>query len=147
MTNTEREYSLWNKIEEYTAEEFKFLKKQIKSKNYKVSYGFYNKVSAKKKQIAVVFDTMPFQMRRTGVENNWEIFATRTITDYEIEEYINEYFRNSFKRFLVFYYSNVDRLIHDDEKLMAITPDSFIDQCRKKGYSGTFQLKLEYSNI
>lgn len=147
MNDTDKAYSLWNKFEEYTSEEFKFLKKYIRNQNYKVSYGFYNKVSAKKKQITVVLDTMPFQMRRTGVENNWEIITTRSITDQEIEEYINQYYRSSFKRFLVFYYNNVDRLIHDDKKLQAVTPDNFIDQCRKKGYSGTFQLKIEYNTI
>jgi hypothetical protein len=49
-----------------------------------------------------------------------------------------------YKRFLVFYYKNVDKLIFDDMRLNAETPNKFIEQCRKKGYSGTFQLKLEY---
>lgn len=146
MKDYERYYELWNKIEEYTVDEFKFLKSYIKSKNYKVNYAFYNKVSAKKKQIAVVFDSTP-SMRRSGVENNWEVICSRNITDKEIEEFINHYFRKSFKRFLVFYYNNVDRLIHDDTKLQAITPDVFIEKCRKKGYSGTFQLKIDYAII
>jgi hypothetical protein len=144
MNDWKTHFDLWNKTEEYTEEEFKFLKNYIQKQNYKVSYGFYNKVSAQKKQIAVIFDLIPSQMRRTGVENNWEIITTRQITDKEIEEFINHYFRNSFKRFLVFYYNNVDRLIHDDIRLEALTPDDFIEKCRKKGYSGTFQLKLEY---
>lgn len=135
---------LWNKKEDFSFDEFVFLKKYIKNKNFKVSYGFYNKISSKKTQIAIIFDLMPSQMRRTGVENNWEIISIRKMTDKEIEEFINFYFRNSFKRFLVFYYSNVDKLIYDDKRLGTATPESFIEQCRKKGYSGTFQLKLDY---
>lgn len=145
MKDSEKAYVLWNKEEEYSEEEFKFLKNYIRKQNFKVSYGFYNKISSKKKQIALIFDIIPSQMRRTGVENNWEIISTRQITEKEIEEYIIHYFRDSFKRFLVFYYNNVDRLIHDDNRLDAITPDNFIDQCRKKGYSGTYQLKMDYN--
>ena len=32
----------------------------------------------------------------------------------------------------------------EGKKLNAITPDNFIEQCRKNGYTGTFQLKLDY---
>jgi hypothetical protein len=145
MKDFQKYYQLWNKADEYSSDELKFLKSYIKNQNFKVSYGFYNKVSSKKMQIAVIFDLIPSQMRRTGVENNWEFICSRKITDKEIEEFINHYFRKSFKRFLVFYYNNVDKLIHDDKRLEAITPDDFIEQCRKKGYSGTFQLKLNYT--
>ncbi len=138
-----KHYNLWNKQEDYTEKEFSFLKSYIKKQNYKVNYGFYNKESSKKMQIAVIFDLIPNQMRRTGVENNWEIIESRNITDKEIEEFINLYFRSSFKRFLVFYYKNIDRLIYDDARLEAITPTKFIDECRKKGYSGSYQLKIE----
>lgn len=137
-------YSLWNKTEDYTDEEFNFLKKQIKSKKFTVTYGFYNKESSMKKQIAVIIDQMPFMNRRSGVENYWEYIVTRDMTTLEIEEYINFYFRKSYKRFIVHYYNNVDKLMYDDKKLNAATPNTFIEQCRDKGYSGTFQLKLDY---
>ena len=137
-------HNLWNKTEDYTDEEFNFLKKQIKSKKFTVTYGFYNKESSMKKQIAVIIDQMPFMNRRSGVENYWEYIVTRDMTTLEIEEYINFYFRKSYKRFIVYYYNNVDKLMYDDKKLNAVTPDTFIEQCRGKGYSGTFQLKLDY---
>ena len=136
-------YNLWNKIEDYTDEEFNFLKKQIKSKKFTVTYGFYNKESAIKKQIAVIIDQMPFMNRRSGVENYWEYIVTRDMTTLEIEEYINFYFRKSYKRFIVHYYNNVDKLMYDDKKLNAVTPNTFIEQCRDKGYSGTYQLKFD----
>jgi hypothetical protein len=145
MKAFERYYSLWNKKEEYTDEEFNFLKKYIKNKKFTVTYGFYNKESSQKKQIALIINTNPFMTRRTGFENNWQYIETREITSLEIEEYINFYLRSQYKRFLVFYYNNIDKLIHDDKKLNAITPDIFIEKCRKKGYSGTFQLKMDYN--
>jgi hypothetical protein len=145
MSDFKKYYDLWNKTEDYTDEEFNFLKKEIKNKKFTVTYGFYNKESSQKKQIALIINTDPFMTRRTGVESNWEYIETRDITNLEIEEYINFHFRKAYKRFLVFYYNNVDKLIHDDKKLNAVTPDNFIEKCRKKGYSGTFQLKLDYS--
>jgi len=145
LNSFEKYYFLWNKKTDYTVEEIEFLKLFIKKKKYTVSYGFYNKVSSQKKQIAVVFDLEPMKIKKGGVENNWEIIHKRPITAKEIEEFINQYFQASFKRFLVFYYNNVDRLIYDDKRLDAETPEKFIDECRRRGYSGTYQLKLDYS--
>lgn len=141
--NSVKHYELWNKIEQYSDDEFRFLKKYIKKKNYMIKYGFYNKESSIKKQIAVILDLEPNKNRKTGAENNWEIISSRSMTDKEIEEFIIHYFRNSYKRFLVFYYKNVDKLIYDDDKLNAETPIQFINQCRDRGYSGSFQLKIE----
>jgi hypothetical protein len=148
MTQELKQYfNLWNKEGEYSKEEISFLKSYIKKQNFKVNYGFYNKVSAKKMQIAVVFDLIPGQGRKTGVENNWEIIASRTITDKEVEEFIHHYFKASFKRFLVFYYKNIEKLIFDDNRLNANTPSNFIDECKKKGYSGDYQLKINYNSV
>ena len=145
--NAKREYDLWNKDIniDFEPEEFSFLKKRIKNKKFTVTYGFYNKVSAQKKQIALIINTDPFMTRRTGVENNWEYIHTRDITDLEIEEYINFHFRPSFKRFLVFYYRDMERLIVDDLKLKAITPPIFIKMCQDKGYAGKYQARLEFN--
>lgn len=145
--NAKRYYDLWNKDVniDFEPDEFYFLKKQIKNKKFTVTYGFYNKVSAQKKQIALIINTDPFMTRRTGVENNWEYIHTRDITDLEIEEFINFYFRSSYKRFLVFYYRDIERLIVDDKKLKAITPPEFISKCEDKGYAGKYQTRLEFN--
>lgn len=144
--DAERFYNLWNKqtTEDWTTEEFTFLKKQIRKKNYKVTYGFYNKISSKNKQIALIIDSTPLS-RKSGVENNWEYISSRKITDLEIEEYINFHFRSSYKRFLIFYYQNIERLISDDDKLKAITPPDFIKLCQERGYSGNYQTRFDFS--
>lgn len=141
--NKQKAFILWDKLDDYTDQEFSFLKKYFRNEKIVVKYGFYNKESSKGKQIAVIFDLIPSQNRRTGVENNWEIISERIATDLEIEEYINYYFRKSYKRFLVFYYKSIDKLIYDDSKLGVETPNEFKEICQKRNYTGTFQLKLE----
>ena len=144
--NAKREYDLWNKDIniDFEPEEFSFLKQRIKSKKFIVTYGFYNKASSQKKQIALIINTDPFMTRRTGVENNWDYVITRKMTDLEIEEYINFYFRSSYKRFLVFYYRDIERLIVDDKKLGGETPYEFIKQCESKGCKGKYQTRIEF---
>lgn len=142
-SNSKKYFDLWNKMEDYTDDEFKFLKKYIKNKNFKVHYGFYRKESSQGKQIALIIDTMA-NTRRTAVENNWDIIYTREMTVLEIEEYINFFFRQTMKRFWVYYYKTIDKLIEDDKILGAKTPDNFIEMCRKKGYSGPHQIKLRF---
>ena len=147
--NTKRCYELWNKNieEDFTSEEMILLKKEIKKKNFKVTYGFYNKVSSQKKQIALIVDNNPFSPRRCAAENNWQYIISRKMTDSEIEKYILFYFRSSYKRFLVFYYKDIERLIIDDSKLKAITPPVFIKMCQDKGYAGMYQTKLEFNAL
>ena len=81
--NTKRCYELWNKNieEDFTSEEMIFLKKEIKKKKFKITYGFYNKVSSKKKQIALIVNIEPFSPRRCAAENNWEYILSREMTD------------------------------------------------------------------
>lgn len=147
--NTKKLYELWNKTieEDFTSDEIIFLKKEIKKKNFKVSYGFYNKESSQKKQIALIVDKDPFSPRRCAAENNWTYITSRQITDSEIEEYILFYFRSSYKRFLVSYYKDVERLIIDDSKLKVITPPVFIKMCHDKGYAGSYQTRLEFNAL
>lgn len=145
--NLKKYYDLWQKDIniDFEPDEFNFLKKQIKRKKFTVTYGFYNKESAQKKQIALIINTDPFMTRRTGVENNWEYIHSRDMTDLEIEEYVNFYFRPSFKRFWVFYYRDIERLIIDDQKLKAVTPLIFIKMCQDKGYVGKYQTRIEFN--
>lgn len=147
--NTKKFYALWNKSieEDFTSDEMIFLKKEIKKKNFKVAYGFYNKVSSQKKQIALIVDKDPFSPRRCAAENNWTYIASREISDLEIQEYILFYFRNSYKRFLVFYYKDIERLIIDDSKLKIITPPVFIKMCQDKGFAGMYQTRLEFNAL
>jgi hypothetical protein len=63
-------YKLWDNQENLTEEQIQLVFKELKSKKIKVKYCFYQKESAQNKQLAVVYDLIPNQSRRTGVENN-----------------------------------------------------------------------------
>lgn len=136
-TNFEKEYELWNKPNniDFTEEEISFLKEYIKNQSYRVKYGFYSKKSSQGKQISVIFDLMPKLVRKSGASNNWEILYERELSDLEIMEYILFYFRSSYKRFIVFYYSNVERLVQDEIRLGVDTPLRFISECNRRGYN------------
>lgn len=143
-TNGKKAYALWNKPieEDFTEDEIKFLIKYIKEKKFKVKYGFYTKKSSVGKQIALIYDFIPNQPRKTGSENNWEIVTEREMSFREIKEHITFYYRSTYKRFLVFYYKGIEKLIFDDKRLESETPQSFINECHKRGYSNSFQLKF-----
>lgn len=125
---------LWNKPMglDFTEDEIEFLMGFLGQKGYRVKYGFYNKISAKGKYLTVLYDSMPNMNRRTGVENNWEFISERAITDAELREYIIFYYRASFKRFLVFYYADIDAVIATDIKLGAITPKDFVKSAERR---------------
>lgn len=146
MSEVAKIYDLWEKdmSEDFTDQERSFLKRYLKKQRYLVKYGFYTKVSLKGKQIAVIFDLEPYKNRKSGSENNWEVICQRQMTDVEIDEYITFYFRPSFKRFLVFYYKDLERLLLDDSKLAVETPYEFIKACEKRGYVGKYQTKIEF---
>jgi hypothetical protein len=137
-------YQLWNKQDDFTKEEIQLIFKELKSKKIKVKYCFYQKESAQKKQLAVIYDLIPNQSRRTGVENNWEVISTRLISDLELIDYIKNYFQSSYKRFLVFYYENIDKIIYLDKKFNVNTPENFIDESLKRDFKGSFQIKMTF---
>lgn len=146
MSDFKKAYELWNKNpkEDFSDSELAFLKNHLSKKKYKVKYGFYNRKSSKGKYISVIFDLMPLQNRKTGSENNWDVIAEREMTEGELNEFIIFHYRNSFKRFLVFYYKDLEKLLIDDIKLGAKTPYEFIKQCENKGYKGNYQSKIEF---
>ncbi len=133
----QRFQDLWNAglDREYTESEMKFLRIKIKLKGVIIKYGFYRKKSASGKQIAVIFDFAPQTARKSGAANNWDVLCEREITSEELDEFIVHYFPAQDRRFLVFYYRDIEHLLSDDQKLDAVTPPNFIDECRRRGYT------------
>lgn len=135
---------LYSKPKEYkfTPKEIKFIKKHLPKHSFRVKYALYNKKSSKGLQIAFIIDTMPYQSRKSGVENYWTYICDRPITNIEYDELIENYGMNN-RRFKVWYYKHIEMLILEDKKYNVETPADFIKICKDKGYTGDFQLKME----
>lgn len=146
MSEYKKAYALWHKDpnEDFTDAEIIFLRKHLLKKKFNVKYGFYNRESSKGKYIALIFDLAPYIGRKSGAENNWTIISERNMTIKELDEFIIFHYRKSFKRFLVFYYKDLERLLIDDSKLEAKTPYEFIKECENKGYVGKYQTRIEF---
>lgn len=126
-------FELWKKPKnyQYTKKEEDFLVDYL-IKKIKVKYGIYNGVIANKGRISFIYDSNSNATRKSGLDNYWEIISIREMSKEEALEYITFYFRKQYKRFLVFYYKNIDKLIMEDKKLDAQTPQEFIEKLKKE---------------
>ena len=139
---------LYSKQESYkfSDEEIKLIKKHTPKSGFKIRYAFYNKNSYKEKYIVFIIDSMPTSYRRSGVENNWEYFCEREISDIEYLEQIQNFGCNK-RRFTVWNYQKIEQLIADDLLYNVETPEAFINECRKRGYYGNYQSKLNFDDF
>lgn len=127
----------------FNEEEIALIKKHDNIKNYLVYYAFYRKTSNKNCYIEFIIDCIPNHRRRSGVMNNWEIHTKRALNRIEYKEMI-ENFGTAHKRFIVWNYETIEHLIEEDAKYGIVTPQVFIDECKKRGYyDKSNQLKLE----
>lgn len=127
----------------FSDEEIKLIKKYKPKSSFKVIYAFYNKNSYKKRYIVFIIDCIPNSARRSGVENNWEYFCEREISDLEYLEQIQNFGCNK-RRFIVWNYEKIEELIAGDLLYKVKTPDEFINECKKRGYSGNYQSILNF---
>ena len=105
-------------------------------------YAFYRKESRIGCQIAFFIDQTPYATRRSMIENSFEFFTTRPLSKVELEEWEGN--RECWnKRFVTWYYKDIEFLINEDAKYNVKTPQVFIDECRKRGYKRQ-QLQLEF---
>lgn len=130
--------------EKFTEEELGIIRDHLgKDRNkYVCKYAFYNKPSSKKLHIAFIIDTM-HGSRRSGIENNWDYHVSRPISDLEFEEVVQNFGCN-LRRFIVYYYRDVEHIIKEDQLYDVETPQKFIDECKRRGYSGNYQTAIEF---
>lgn len=119
---------------QFTKEEKKIIREHLKKESYVVKYALYNKHSKKGSNIAFIIDSKNNARRRSAAENNWNYISERELTDIEFEEIISNYGCNN-RRFIVWYYKNIENLILDDLKYNIETPIEFVKSCRNKGYT------------
>lgn len=129
----------------FSDEELAFIKKYVskKRKSFVCKYAFYKGVSKRSCQIAFIIDQTDNAVRRSGVENKWEIICTRPISNIEFEE-LCQNFGCHRQRFIVWYYNDINYLINEDLKYDVTTPQKFVDRCIEKGYIKNYQTKLSF---
>ena len=131
------------KKKKLTKKDIAFLKTCFKKNHWKVKYAFYNKNSPKNRYVAFIIDSLPNSPRRSGVENNWEIICERELTNFEYEEQIQNWGCNN-RRFNVYYYDCIERLQRDDKKYHFETPEKYVKEAKKRGYSMDLQTIMEF---
>lgn len=129
---------------ELTDEDRKFIRSKIKKSKYRALYAIYKKDSPKGCQLAWILDSDPFQQRKSGYLVQYEVICMREINNKEYDEIIENWGCNN-RRFHEYIYENVDQMIYEDEKYGLKTPEKFIEECRRRGYSGDYQTKIQFN--
>ena len=144
-TNRDKLNTLWNRPvnQKFTPEEIKFIKKFVPKSSYRVKYAIYKPVSIKDLYIGFFIDSDPNARRRSGILNHWNFLYERELTNIEYHEVIENYGSNN-RRFLVYHYRHIEHLILEDLKYNVATPAGFVKECKRLGYTGNFQLIMEF---
>jgi hypothetical protein len=119
------------------------IKKTITKSRFKAYYAIYKKDSPKGLKLAFIIDSSPYVMRRSGYLVQYEIICERPLSNIEYNEQIENWGTNN-RRFTEWLYKNVDQMVHEDAKYHVETPQQFIDECRRRGYSGDFQSQITF---
>jgi hypothetical protein len=127
-----------------TDEEKKFIRSKIKKNSYRAHYAIYKKESPKGCQLAWILDSDPAQQRKSGYLVQYEVITSREINNKEYDEIIENWGCNN-RRFREYIYNNVDEMIYEDQKYNIETPEKFIEECRRRGYSGDYQTKILFN--
>lgn len=146
--------SLMDKVDElafkpssykFNKDEIALIKKMKPKSDWKVKYALYRMESKKNCYIGYIIDGMPNSVRKSGVENLWEVICTRELSNLEYQELIENYGTNN-RRFQIYLYKDIEALQEEDKIYKVETPEKFVKVCKEKGYSGDIQLKMNLYN-
>lgn len=124
----------------FNEEEKSLIRKKLQKNSFVVRYAFQKREGSKFGPVTFIIDSMP-NTRRSAIENHWEYHSERPLSNIEYEEQVSN-FGTCHRRFQVWTYDNIEQLINEDKKYNVKTPKKFVDECKNRGYSGSFQLKM-----
>lgn len=127
----------------FNDEELKFIKSRVPKHSMNAKYCIYKMKSTYNLYIGFIIDQQPGAWRRSAYMNQWEVIAERPLCDIEYDEMIQN-FGTHHKRFIVWKYRRIEELIHEDEKYGLKTPEDFIQECRRRGYYGNYQMQIKF---
>jgi len=132
------------KSEQFTEEEIKFLKKHLPTNTWKIHYVLYKQKSPKGLYVGLCIDYMANNPRdRTPGHYSMNVICSRDLNAKEkLWEYQNYGTRN--RRFVTYWYSDVQSVIMMDMHYGIETPKEFIELCETKGYSRGAQTYIKF---
>jgi len=128
----------------FTDQETEFLKKKFPKKSFRINYIIWKQKRHNGLYLAVFEDRNPHRIRKSAIDHSVEVIASRLPSDKEYDELIGN-FGCSSRIITAYYYANIEEVIGEDLKYGVDTPQEYINECRKRGYTRTPDLfsKLE----
>jgi hypothetical protein len=118
----------------FTEAEKKFLRKKLPKSKWKIKYCIWKQERRNGLYILFLIDHFPGKIRPPAMDKAIEVIAKRDLTDAEYEEQI-ENFGCCNRVYQCYDYKDIEWLIHEDSLYGVKTPQEFINECRKRGYT------------
>jgi hypothetical protein len=118
----------------FTDKEKAFLRKKLPKSKWKIKYCIWKQERRNNRYILFLIDHFPGKIRPPAMDKAIEVIVTREISDLEYEEQI-ENFGCCKRVYECWDYLDIEYLIHEDQKYGVKTPQVFINECRKRGYT------------
>lgn len=120
---------------QFTEDETNFLKKKYPKKEFRIKYIIWKQKRTNGMYLAVFEDRNPHRIRKSAVDHSVEVIASRLPCDKEYEEIIAN-FGCSSRIITAYNYRDIEGVIWEDkEKYGVDTPQEYINECRKRGYT------------
>jgi len=130
----------------FTEEETEFLKKKYPKKSFRIKYIIWKQKRTNGLYLAVFEDKNPHRIRKSAVDHSVEVIASRLPCDREYEELIAN-FGCSSRIITAYNYRTIEDVILEDKREYNIdTPQEYIDECRKRGYTRAPDLFSQIEN-
>lgn len=127
---------LWGKpkSEQFSIWELAILKLAFPKEHFLVKYAFWKQERRNGKYVVIIIDNFPDRSRPCAVDRALEIMCTRTLTDIEWMDELQNFGCNS-RVMHMWEYRLIEQLVKGDKLCGAETPKDFIKEARKRGYT------------
>jgi hypothetical protein len=118
----------------FTDEEKDFIRKHVPKSKFKARYCLWKQERRNGLYILFIIDHFPNKVRPTAMDRAIEVVVSRDLTEHEYNECIENYGCVN-RIYETYHYRDVEWLIHEDQLVGAKTPEIFINECRKRGFT------------
>lgn len=119
----------------FTQEEMDFLKTKFPKKKFRINYIIWKQERKNGLYLAVFEDRNPGRIRKSAVDRSVEVIASRLPCDREYDELIGNLGCSS-RIISAYNYKTIEDVILEDKREYNVdTPQEYINECRKRGYT------------